>query len=126
MGTSGDRSGYKVFSINTTVRNPKRNTDFLTFFKPYDGQVFTEKVAHSYFFDLVINGIYRLTDIPLSVKNKIINGDKLTDEEASRAIKNNPQAPGLYGRVMTQLRAMKDQGFLMFERQKRGEKRGRD
>lgn len=120
MGTSGDRNGYKVFSINTTIRNPKRNTDFLTFFKPYDGQVFSETVAHQYFFDLVANGVYRLTDIPQSVKNKIDNGEKLTDQEASQAIKDNPQATGLYGRVMTQLRAMKDQGFLMFEPQKRG------
>lgn len=120
MGTSGDRNGYKIFSINTTIRNPKRNTDFLTYFKPYDGQVFTESVAHSYFFDLVMNGVYRLADIPLSVKNKIDNGEKLSDEEASRAIENNPQATGLYGRVMTQLRAMKDQGFLMFEPQKDG------
>ncbi len=123
MGTSGDRNGYKVFSINTTIRNPKRNTEFLTIFKPYDGQVFTKPVAHSYFFDLVINGVYQLTDIPQTVKNKIDNGEKLTDEEAARAIEDNPQAPGLYGRVMTQLRAMKDQGFLMFEPQKRGENR---
>ena len=123
MGTSGDRKGYKIFSINTTVRNPKRNTDFLTYFKPYDGQVFTEVLAHSYFFDLVANGVYRLTNISEDIKNKIENGIKLSDQEAIESIKNNPQATGLYGRVMTQLRSMKDQGFLMFDSVKRGENR---
>ena len=92
MGTSGDRKGYKIFSINTTVRNPKRNTDFLTYFKPYDGQVFTEVLAHSYFFDLVANGVYRLTNISEDIKNKIENGIKLSDQEAIESIKNNPQA----------------------------------
>ncbi len=122
MGTSGDRSGYKVFSINTTVRNPKRNTDFLTYFLPYDGQIFTESVAYLYYFNLVANGIYRLTDIPQTVRRKIDNGEKLTDEEATKAIEDNPQATGLYGRVMTQLRALKDQGFLMFEPHRGGSK----
>lgn len=119
MGTSGDRKGYKIFSINTTVRNPKRNTDFLRYFKPYNGMLFTENIAHSYFFDLVRYGVYRLTDIPESVKEKIDNGEKLTDSEATQAIRDNPQATGLFGRVMTQLRAMKDQGFLMFEQIRR-------
>lgn len=120
MGTSGDRTGYKIFSINTTVRNPKRNTDFLRYFKPYNGKLFTESLAHSYFFDLVRYGVYRLTDIPETIKEKIDNGEYLTDVEATQAIKDNPQATGLYGRVMTQLRAMKDQGFLMFETVSRG------
>ena len=120
MGTSGDRKGYKIFSINTTVRNPKRNTDFLRYFKPYNGMLFTDNIAHSYFFDLVRYGVYRLTDIPESVKEKIDNGENLTDSEATQAIRDNPQATGLYGRVMTQLRAMKDQGFLMFDPIQRG------
>lgn len=120
MGTSGDRKGFKIFSINTTVRNPKRNTDFLRYFKPYDGKLFTESVAFRYFFDLVSNGVYRFTDISESVKYKIENGIQLDEQEAIDAIKDNPQATGLHGRVMTQLRSMKDQGFLMFEPIKRG------
>lgn len=120
MGTSGDRKGFKIFSINTTVRNPKRNTDFLRYFKPYDGKLFTESLAYRYFFDLVSNGVYRFTDISESVKYKIENGIQLEEQEAIDAIKDNPQATGLYGRVMTQLRSMKDQGFLMFEPLKRG------
>lgn len=120
MGTSGDRKGFKIFSINTTVRNPKRNTDFLRYFKPYDGKLFTESLSYRYFFDLVSNGVYRFTDISESVKFKIENGIQLDEQEAIDAIKDNPQATGLHGRVMTQLRSMKDQGFLMFEPIKRG------
>lgn len=120
MGTSGDRKGFKIFSINTTVRNPKRNTDFLRYFKPYDGKLFTESLSYRYFFDLVSNGVYRFTDISESVKFKIENGIQLDEQEAKDAIKDNPQATGLHGRVMTQLRSMKDQGFLMFEPIKRG------
>lgn len=120
MGTSGDRKGFKIFSINTTIRNPKRNTDFLRYFKPYDGQPFTESLAYKYFFDLVSNGVYRFTEISQSVKFKIENGIQLAEQEAIKAIKDNPQATGLLGRVMTQLRSMKDQGFLMFEPIKRG------
>ena len=37
MGTAGDRTGYKVFSINTTIRNPARNYDFLKVFERFDG-----------------------------------------------------------------------------------------
>lgn len=119
-GRSGNRKGYKVFSINTTVRNPKRNMEFLRHFIPYAGKDFDEGLSSQYFFDLVVDGVYRLSDIPEYVKNKINNGEKLTINEAKEAIKNNPQATGLHGRVMTQLRSMKDQGFLRFETVNRG------
>ena len=114
MGTSGNRSGYKVFSINTTVRNPKRNTDFIKCFIPYEGKEFNNELSFLYYFDLVINGIYQFSDIPENVKRKLSEGISLTKEEAIEIIKNNPQATGVHGRVMTQLRALKDQGFLMF------------
>lgn len=120
LGRSGNRKGYKVFSINTTVRNPKRNMEFLRHFTPYAGKNFDEGLSYQYFFDLVVDGVYRLSDIPEYVKKKITDGEKLTIVEAKEAIKNNPQATGLHGRVMTQLRSMKDQGFLRFESVKRG------
>ncbi len=119
-GRSGNRKGYKVFSINTTVRNPKRNMEFLHHFIPYADKEFDEGLSYQYFFDLVVDGVYRLSDIPEYVKKKIADGEKLTISEAKEAIKNNPQATGLHGRVMTQLRSMKDQGFLRFETVKRG------
>ena len=123
MGTSGDRKGYKVFSINTTVRNPKRNTEFLKLFKKYHGEIFDKEKSYQYFFDLVKKGVYRLTNISEAVKMKIENDEELSSSEVATAIKQNPQATGLVGRVMTQLRSMKDQGFLMFEPIKRGLKK---
>ena len=53
MGTSGARKGYKIFSINTTIRNPKRNTDFLIAFKKFDGQLMDDNNLYLYLFELV-------------------------------------------------------------------------
>ncbi len=121
MGRSGARMGFKVYSINTTIRNPKRNADFLKLFKKYDKLVMDNINTYKYFFDLVQNGIYTFTNIPISVKEKLESGIELSDDEVIDAIEKNPQATGLHGRVMTQLRALKDQGFLRFEKAARGQ-----
>lgn len=114
MGTSGNRDGYKVFSINTTIRNPKRNDDFLKAFIKYDGRVMDEHALYSYLCDCVKGGIYKFMVVSSVIKRKWDNNEELTDSEIDRLIKDNPQAPGLKGRVMTQMRALKDQGFLIF------------
>lgn len=49
MGTSGARIGYKIFSINTTIRNPKRNFDFLEAFSKYDGKVMNNANLYNLF-----------------------------------------------------------------------------
>lgn len=121
MGRSGARTGFKVYSINTTIRNPKRNADFLKLFKKHDKLVMDNINTYKYFFDLVQNGIYTFTNIPISVKEKLESGIELSDDEVIDAIEKNPQATGLHGRVMTQLRALKDQGFLRFEKAARGQ-----
>lgn len=121
MGRSGARMGFKVYSINTTIRNPKRNADFLKLFKKHDKLVMDNINTYKYFFDLVQNGIYTFTNIPISVKEKLESGIELSDDEVIDAIEKNPQATGLHGRVMTQLRALKDQGFLRFEKAARGQ-----
>ena len=71
MGTSGARKGYKIFSINTTIRNPKRNTDFLIAFKKFDGQLMDDNNLYLYLFELVKKGIYLFTYVSESIKNKI-------------------------------------------------------
>lgn len=122
MGTCGARKGYKIFSINTTIRNPKRNFDFLQSFKKFDGQIMDDINLYKYFFELVKNGIYKFSNISESVKAKLDQDIQLSDSEVCTAIENNPQATGLSGRVMTQLRALKDSGLLIFEK---GKKRGK-
>lgn len=115
MGTSGNRKGFKVFSINTTIRNPQRNIEFLKYFEKFNGLVFDEKVAMLYFVELVKNGVYQFSNLSNEIKEKILNDVELSDEEIQSAFENNPQATGFKGRVMTQLRALKDQNFLIFQ-----------
>lgn len=119
-GTSGNRQGYKVFSINTTIRNPKRNRDFLSIFEPFNGEIFDEKTAYNYLYRLIKYGVYRVSDISSEIQQKWENDIELTHSEIHDAIAENPQACGLSGRVMTQLRSLKDQGFLIFHTVKRG------
>ena len=116
MGTSGARKGYKIFSINTTIRNPKRNTDFLIAFKKFNGKLMDDNNLYLYLFELVKKGIYQFTNVSEAIKNKIEADIELTPQEVITAIKDNPQATGLSGRVMTQLRSLKDQGFLIFKK----------
>ena len=120
QGRSGNRNGYKVFSINTTIRNPKRNRDFLIVFQPFDGKVFDEDCSYAYIYELIKKGFYQVTDISSEIKDKWNNDIELSPKEIRQAIDDNPQATGLHGRVMTQLRSLKDQGFLMFTDASRG------
>lgn len=120
QGRSGNRKGYKVFSISTTIRNPKRNRDFLIIFEPFDGKVFDEDCSYAYLYELIKKGVYQVSDIPSDVKEKWNNDIDLSPKEIRQAIDNNPQATGLHGRVMTQLRSLRDQGFLMFKEIGRG------
>ena len=114
MSTSGNRTGYKIFSINTTVRNPKRNIDFLIHFKKFNGKIMNRENLLLYLIELVKNGIYKFTNIPINIKNKLKLGEELSTEEVNNLMKLNPQATGFTGRVMTQLRALKDQNLLEF------------
>ncbi len=111
--------GYKVFSINTTIRNPQRNRDFLIAFKPFSGQVFTADSAYAYLWELIKKGIYQVSDIPNEIRQKWENDIELTPSEIRQAIDDNPQATGLYGRTMTHLRSLRDQGFVQFSSAKR-------
>lgn len=118
MGTSGNRVGFKVFSINTTVRNPQRNLEFLEHFQKFNGLVFDNKVKMLYLIELVKNGVYKFSNISNTIKEKLDNDIALNEAEIKEAFENNPQATGFSGRVMTQLRALKDQGFLIFSNDK--------
>lgn len=115
-GTPGNRPGFKIYSINTTVRNPKRNTEFLEVFLPYDGEPFDSVAKEKYLAECVKRGVYRFTNIDKSIKFKLDNDIELTTSEVKQAFRDNPQATGFANRVVTQLRSLKDQGFLDFVR----------
>lgn len=115
MGRSGNQPGFKVFSISTTIRNPKRNAEFLEVLKKFDNKELTVDVKDAIYFELVKNGIYRFTNLDNLIKEKYKAGIQLTDIEIYEAIRNNPQKTGDQGRVMTQIRAIKDTGLLVLD-----------
>ncbi len=115
MGRSGNRKGYKIFSINTTIRNPQRNSEFLENFMKFDGQIMDSGNLFLYLTELVSKGIYKFQNMPERIKQKLDNQEELNSQEVKLLISLNPQAPGWNGRVMTQLRSLKDQGFLRFD-----------
>lgn len=67
-----------------------------------------------YFIELVRSGVYQFSNISNSIKEKLLNDIPLNEQEIKELFEKNPQATGFAGRVMTQLRALKDQGFLIF------------
>ena len=115
MGTSGNRPGFKIYSISTTIRNPRRNTEFLEMVKDFDNQELTPETKEKIYFELIRHGIYRVTKLGNDIKQKYEKNELLTDDEVSKASKNNPQKTGNTGRLMTQIRALKDTGLLTLE-----------
>lgn len=112
MGRSGNQPGYKVFSISTTIRNPKRNIEFLELLQEFDGKQLTDELKNSIYFELIRRGIYQLTNLTSTVKEKYESGELLSDDEIKQAIAENPQKTKDAGRLMTQIRAIKDTGLL--------------
>lgn len=112
MGRSGNNPGYKVFSINTTVRNPQRNIEFLNIIKKYDGIELTKEIKEKIYVDLIRYGVYQVNIKSEEVKEKYREKVILNDDEIITLIKDNPQKTKNTGRVMTQIRALKDQGIV--------------
>lgn len=116
-GTSGNRKNcYKLFSFNTSVRNPLRNIVFLEAFKEWDGKTFDASCKTKFLFKLVKEGEYRFSRLDASVKAKIERDIPLTDAEVKKAFDENPTATGFSNRAVTQIRSLKDQGFIWFKK----------
>lgn len=112
MSRSGNTPGYKVFSINTTVRNPQRNIEFLKIMEKYDGIELNNKIKEEIYIELIRYGVYQVTIKSEAVKEKYKDKIILDDDEIITLIKDNPQKTKNTGRVMTQVRALKDQGLV--------------
>lgn len=111
------KSVYKVFSFSTTIRNPQRNFVFLECLNKFNGLVFDSKNSRAYFEELVKSGIYKLSNIPSKINEKLINDDILNDVEFEELLKSNPQISSeekINFRIRTQLKALESQGFLIF------------
>ena len=67
------------------------------------------------YFELIRYGVYRVNNLENSIKQKYKKNELLTDDEILEILKNNPQRTGNKGRLMTQVRALKDTGLLTLE-----------
>lgn len=112
MGTAGNRKGFKVFSINTTIRSPQRNIDFLRALVNFDGLKLDNENKLKIYHALIKNGIYIPNNISNEILKKIQDKVQLDDDEILQIVKDNPQETGNSGRVMTQIRALKDLEFV--------------
>ena len=111
------KSVYKVFSFSTTIRNPQRNFVFLDCLRKFNGLAFDSINSRLYFEELVKNGIYKLSNIPSKINEKLINDEILNDSEFKELLKLNPQISSeekINFRIRTQLKALESQGFLIF------------
>lgn len=112
--TGWNNPWYKVFSFNTTIRNPKRNVEFLSVLKDFDWLVLDKSTQLKIYRELIRKWVYRLTNVSNSIKNKYRDEIPLTDEEIDILIADNPQETWNEWRVMTQIRAIKDIWFISF------------
>lgn len=115
MGTAGNRKGYKAYSINTTIRNPRRNEDFLKPLIDFEQAIFDSAAKFEYYKTLIKNGTYKFSNLPIEIKQKYLRGEELSPREIEELIKSNPQATSDQGRVTTQIRSLKDQGLIKFD-----------
>ena len=86
MGRAGNRTGYKVFSFNTTIRNPGRNYYFLRVFEDFDGQVMDDKNLRKYLIELVRKGYYRMNIVSSTIRYKFENDIELDDTEIKTSL----------------------------------------
>lgn len=112
MGRSGNNLDYKVFSISTTIRNCRKNTEFLEVLKKFDNTELTSKTKNEIYIELIRQGIYKVNNLNNRIKEKYERNILLTDEEIKKNIKENHQKNGDEGRLMTQIRALKDTGLV--------------
>jgi len=115
-------SDYKPLLFTTTVRNPERIKGFLNILKRYNGKILTNELAEQVEGDLIKFGLYRPLKINLQVKNKLNNGEELSDEEVSEIMRCNPQSHkeagflrGWPSRFDTHFKIAKELGFVFYQ-----------
>lgn len=120
------QSEYKPLLFTTTLRNPERLKWFLAVLKDYNGQILTDDLAEKISGEVIRNGLYRPSSVSISVTNKIIAKEPLTDKEIIQILKDNPQdhkeagfSKGWPSRFDTWFKIAKELGFVFY---KNGEK----
>ena len=72
MGTAGNRPGFKVYSISTTIRNPRRNTEFLEVLVDFDKKELTSEIKSK------IEAFFENSTLPYEVD--VIDLNNITDK----------------------------------------------
>ncbi len=114
-------STYKPLLFTTTLRNPERLKWFLAVLKDYDGQILTDKLAEKIAGEIIRVGLYKPTRLSEGVKRKIKAKKLLTDQEVTKALKDNPQnhkeagfSKGWSSRFDTWFKIAKELGFVFY------------
>jgi len=120
------KSTYKPLLFTTTVRNPERIKWMLGVLKDYNGRKLTNELAVEIEGELIRNGLYKPTELTPNVREKIKNGEPLTNEEVKKVLEENPQEHkeagfnrGWPSRFDTHFKISKELGFVFY---KMGEK----
>lgn len=116
MGTSWNRKWYKMFSFDTSVRNPRRNKQFLQVLVDLnlDWQFLTEEKKRIIYCELIRRWVYHVTNIPASVKAKYLKWELLTSEEIEECRKLNPQMTKDEWRARTHIVALRYTWLINF------------
>lgn len=114
-------SEYKPLLFTTTVRNPERIKWFLNVLKIYKGKILTNELAEEIVGELIRNGLYQPLKLSSWIKEKIKNGELLTDEEVKKVLADNPQNhkeagfnKGWASRFDTLFKISKELGFVYY------------
>jgi hypothetical protein len=112
---------YKPLLFTTTVRNPERIKGFLNVLKNYNGQVLTNNLAEQIVGELIRSGLYEPMNLSNAVKEKIKNGESLSEEEVKQTLDDNPQNhkeagfnKGWPSRFDTMFKISKELGFVFY------------
>lgn len=97
----------KVWSFNTTVRNPERLQEFLSLLKTFEGKEFNEDCQSNFFAAEIRKRLYKPTLKTLGDKELLKEIEKQTDEEISeeklneivKIYKSKPVGPDARGRT---------------------------
>ncbi|MGI0059149.1 MAG: AlwI family type II restriction endonuclease [Nitrosotalea sp.] len=115
---------YKPLLFTTTMRNPERLKDFLNTLKNYNGKILTNPLILNVVKDLIKNGFYETMYMrkAKTVKEKIKNGEQITEKELEEIIEKSPQEHkeagfdrGWASRFETWYGLAKQLGFVYYE-----------
>ena len=111
-GVAGNRKGNKLYSFNTSIRIPDKNIEFLKIFKKYSGKLFTEKTKIQVYKDAIQYGAFTPVRLDETSKQKIEQGETLTDDELFQIMKKNKPSNGFTGRVGDYVMALENQALI--------------